>query len=96
MNETILEIISIATTAAINNGLLVVQDSDDMMAAIDDFYDVIKEDINIMVKLNLSGFYVLLSMVTSDFKGIYDNIDSFINSELYKKMISDIYYYYFA
>lgn len=96
MNETILEIISIATTAAINNGLLVVQDSDDMLAAINDFYDVIKEDINIMVKLNLSGFYVLLSMVTSDFKGIYNNIDSFINSELYKKMIADIYYYYFA
>lgn len=53
MNETILLIIENAVNAAIIKNLVIVQDTEDKNAAIYDFYDVIKENVNIMIEMIL-------------------------------------------
>lgn len=96
MNETIKNIIENAVNEAINNGLLVVQDIEDKNAAINDFYDVIKENINIMIENDINKYSHLLYITNNDFNSIYDNIDSFTKSIIFKRMLNSIYEYYFC
>lgn len=95
MNETILVIIENAVNAAIIKNLVIVQDTEDKNAAIYDFYDVIKENVNIMIENDINNYSHLLYITTNDFISIYDNIEDFTKSTIFKKMLESIYEYYF-
>lgn len=96
MNETIRTIIENAVIIAVSKNLITVQDTEDQTAAVEDFYDTIKENVNIMVENDINNFGHLLYVCTNDFLAIYDNIEDFTKSTIFKNMISSIYEYYFC
>lgn len=85
------KIIEEAVTIAVAKGLIEVQDAEDFQDAVEDFYDVILETAKNSFDYGC-GCSEFIGTCALLFNELYDFPD-FVKSEIFKKMIKDIYYF---